>query len=145
MLVDVMFGSELGPWNSLDEAKDSARQLPQYTNWNADLECAFERGVTCGPDNKWRARISRETLIAVCAAVSKDHSAIVRKVACPTLLVVADESLAWQEPSNFTLFPQATRVVIRSNHWLMSGNPPELHRAVSNWLNAIGEGESQIA
>jgi pimeloyl-ACP methyl ester carboxylesterase len=145
MLVDMMFKSELGPWNSLDKAKDSARQLPQYTNWNADREGAFERGVVSGPDGKWRARISRETLIAICAAIGKDHSAIVRKVACPTLFVVADESLAWQEPNNFALIPHAAHVVIRSNHWLMSGNPAELHRVVCNWLNATDEGESQTA
>jgi len=145
MLVDMMFGSELGPWNSLAEAKNSARQLPQYTNWNADLERAFERGVASGPDGKWRARISRETLIAICAAIGKDHSAIVRKVACPTLFVVADESLGWQEPSNFTLIPHANRMVIRSNHWLMSNNPAELHRAVSNWLNAADQRDAQTA
>ncbi len=144
MLVDVMFASELGPWNSLDEAKDAARSLPQYTNWNPDLERAFERGVAPGLDGKWRARISRETLIAICAAVSKDHSTVVRKVACPTLFVVADESLGWQEP-NFDLIPQATRIVIKSNHWLMSGNPVELHRAVGNWLNAVGGREAQAA
>jgi len=145
MLVDMMFGSELGPWNSLADAKDSARQLPQYTNRNADLERAFERGIASGPDGKFRARISRETLIAVCTAIGKDHSAIVRKVTCPTLFVIADESLGWQEASNFTLIPHAARVVIRSNHWLMSGNPAELHRAVSNWLNAGDERLVQTA
>src|SRR5260370_17054847 len=126
MIVDMMFARELGPWNSLDEAKDSARQLPQYTNWNEDLERAFERGVTCGPDSKWRARISRETLIAICAAASKDHSAIVRKVACPTLLVVADESLAWQEPTNLSLPPQATRAVLPANRGLTADTPAPL-------------------
>jgi pimeloyl-ACP methyl ester carboxylesterase len=145
MLVDVMFAGELGPWDSLDEAKDSARHLPQYTNWNADLERVFERGVTCGPDSKWRARVSRETLITICAALSKDHSAIVREISCPTLLIVADESLAWQEPSNFALLPQATRVIIKSNHWLMSGNPAELHRAINNWLSAISDRKAQAA
>ncbi len=145
MLVDMMFTSELGPWNSLDEAKDSARQLPQYTNWNANLERAFERGVASGPDGKWRARISRETLVAICAAIGRDHCAIVRKVACPTLFVVADESLGWQEQSNFALIPHAARVVIRSNHWLMSSNPAELHRAVSNWLSSADERPAQTA
>jgi len=144
MLVDMMFARELGPWNSLAEAKDSARQLPQYSNWNVNVESAFERGVTSGPDRKWRARVSRETLIAICTAIGKDHSAIVRKVTCPTLFVVADESLAWQEP-NFALIPHATDAVIRSNHWLMSSNPSELHRAVNNWLNSADERQAQTA
>lgn len=143
--VDITFGGELGPWNSLDEAKDSVRHLPQYRNWNEDLERAFEWGVARGADGRWRARVSRETLIAICTAVGKDHSAIIRKVACRALFVVADESLAWQEPINFALLPHATRVVIKSNHWLMSGSPAELHRAVSNWLRGGSERDALAA
>src|SRR5258708_18164741 len=63
MLVDIMFGSELGPWNSLDEAKGSARQLPQYTNWNADLERAFDRAVAPGPTANCPPRTPPETLL----------------------------------------------------------------------------------
>jgi pimeloyl-ACP methyl ester carboxylesterase len=137
--VDITFGGELGPWNSLAEAKDSVRYLPQYTNWTENLERAFERGVDPDGAGKWCARISRETLIAICTAVGKDHSAVVRKVVCPTLFVVADQSLAWQEPINFALLPQAASVVIKSNHWLMSGNPEELHRAVGDWLPTDSE------
>ena len=134
MFVDVTFAGELGPWRSLEEATNSVRNLPQYANWNEAVQRAFERGTVRGTDGKLRARISRETLIAICAAAGKDHSDIVRKVVCPTLLAVADESLGWQEAINFALFPHATRSVIRSNHWLMSSNPAELNRAVENWL-----------
>src|SRR5208337_5495984 len=116
MFVDITFGGELGPWRSLEAAKDSVRNLPQYTNWNEDLERAFERSVIRGADGITRARISRETLIAICTAVGKDHSDTICKVWCPTLFVVADESLAWQEPINFALLPHAARAVIRSNH-----------------------------
>ena len=132
--VDLTFGGELGPWLSLEEARNSVRNLPQYTNWNEDLERAFERGVARGADRMWRARISRATLIAICAAGGKDHSDIIRRVSCPTLFVVADESLSWQEPINFAILPHAARAVIRSNHWLMAGNPAELSRAVQSWL-----------
>jgi pimeloyl-ACP methyl ester carboxylesterase len=137
--VDITFGGELGPWLSLDEAKRSLRNLPQYANWNDELERAFERGVVRGADGKLRARVSRDTLIAICSAVLKDHSDTIRKVACPALLVVADESLIWQEQTNFALLPHAARAVIRSNHWLMAGNPAELNRAVGSWLAAAGE------
>jgi pimeloyl-ACP methyl ester carboxylesterase len=137
--VDVTFGCELGPWLSLEEAKNSVRNLPQYTNWNEDLERAFERGVARGADGMRRARISRETLIAICAAAGKDHSDTIRRVSCSTLFVVADESFNWQERINFALLPHAARAVIRSNHWLMAGNPAELNRAVESWLAAGGE------
>jgi pimeloyl-ACP methyl ester carboxylesterase len=145
MFVDVTFAGELGPWHSLEEATNSVRNLPQYANWNEALQRAFERGTVRGTDGKLRACVSRETLIAICAAAGKDHSDIVRKVSCPTLLAVADESLGWQEAINFAVFPHAARSVIRSNHWLISGNPTELNRAVETWLAAGNEYDAREA
>jgi pimeloyl-ACP methyl ester carboxylesterase len=145
MFVDVTFTGELGPWLSLEEATNSARNLPQYTNWNDALQRAFERGTVRRADGKLRARISRETLIAICTAAGKDHSDTIRKVSCPTLLVVAHESLGWQEATNFALFPHAARSVIKSNHWLISGNPAELNRAVETWLASGSEEHAREA
>ena len=136
MFVDLTFGGELGPWGSLEEARDSVRKLPQYSNWNEDLARAFERGVVSCADGSVRARISRETLIAICAAAAEDYSGTIRRVSCPSLFVVADESLALQEAFNFPLLPDAARAVVRSNHWIMSGNPAETNRAVESWLDA---------
>lgn len=132
--VDHTFGGELGPWPSLEEARRSVRNLLQYVNWNEDLARAFERGLVRGVDGMLRARISRQTLIEICAAALEDHSAIIRKVSCPTLFVVADESLGFHEPLSFALLPHAARAVIKSNHWLMASNPDELNRAVERWL-----------
>jgi len=134
--VDMTFGGELGPWPSLDEAKNSVRKLPQYSTWNRDVERAFERGLARGADGMVRARISRPTLIAISSGLLKDHSDAIRKVRCPALLAVADESLFWQEQTNFPLLLHATRAVIRSNHWLMTGNPAELNWVVDSWLAA---------
>jgi esterase len=144
MFVDFTFAGELGPWLSIEEAVNSARSLPQYANWNDERQRAFERGVTRTADGMLRARISRDTLIAICTAAGEDHSDTVRRVSCPTLFVVADESLGWQEAINFALLPNTARSVIRSNHWLMASNPAELNRAVESWL-ATGAGESARA
>jgi pimeloyl-ACP methyl ester carboxylesterase len=138
LFVDATFAGELGPWVSLEDATSSVSNLPQYTNWNEDLARAFERGLVRGADGMLRARISRETLIAICMAIGKDHSDTIRRVSCPTLLVVADESSGWQEATNFALLPHATRSIIKSNHWLMAGNPAELNRVVASWLATDG-------
>jgi len=140
MFVDLTFGGELGPWRSMKEAANAVCSLPQYANWNDDLGRAFERGVTRNSDGMLRARISRDTLIAICTAASENNSDTVCRVSCPTLFVVADESLGWQQAINFALLPNASRSVIRSNHWLMASNPTELNRAVESWLTA-GAGE----
>lgn len=144
MFVDLTFAGELGPWPSIEEASNSVRDLPQYANWNDDLRRAFERGVARGADGMLRARISRDTLITICTAAGEDHSTTVRRVSCPTLFVVADESLGWQQAINFALLPNAARSVIRSNHWLMASNPAELNRAIGSWL-ATGAVESARA
>jgi pimeloyl-ACP methyl ester carboxylesterase len=144
MFVDLTFAGELGPWRSIEEAANAVRSLPQYANWNEDLRRAFERGVTRTADGMLRARISRDTLIAICTAAGEDHSDTVRRVSCPTLFVVADESLGWQKAINFALLPNAARSVIGSNHWLMASNPAELNRAVEGWL-ATGACESPRA
>jgi len=78
MFVDFTFAGELGPWPSIEEAANSVRNLPQYSNWNDDLRRALERGVTRAADGMLRARVSRDTLIAICTAAREDHSATVR-------------------------------------------------------------------
>jgi pimeloyl-ACP methyl ester carboxylesterase len=145
IFVAVTFAGELGPWHSLEEATNSVRNLPQYANWNEALQRAFERGTVRGTDGKLRARVSRETLIAICTAAGRDHSDIIRRVSCPTFLAVADDSLGWQEAINFALFPHAARSVIKSNHWLMSSNPAELNRAVETWLATGNEDHAREA
>jgi pimeloyl-ACP methyl ester carboxylesterase len=145
LFVDATFAGELGPWVSLEKATNSVSNLPQYINWNEELARAFERGLVRGADRMLRARISRETLIAICAAAGKDHSDTIRRVSCPTLLVVADESVGWQEAINFAVLPHATRSVIKSNHWLMAGNPSELNRVVASWLATDGAEFARVA
>ena len=145
MFVDLTFAGELGPWLSIEEAANSVRGLPQYANWSDDLRRTFERGVTRDADGVLRARISRDTLIAICTAAGEDHSDTVRRVSCPTLFVVADESLGWQEAINFALLPNAARSVVRSNHWLMASNPSELNRAVQIWLATDAEESARAA
>ncbi len=137
--VDMTFAAELGPWDSLEAACEAVRHLPQYANWDGDRERAFARGLIRCANGQWRAIASREAMIAVCAALGKDHSMLVRTIDCPTLLVVADQSLGWQEITNIVLLPRAACVVLTSNHWLMADNPEDLARAIGKWIAPEGE------
>ena len=134
LAVDMTFGVELGPWDSIEAASDAVRHLPQYAHWNDDREQAFRRGLVRGVKGEWRAVASREALTAICAALGKDHSMLLRTIDCPTLLVVADQSLGWQEVTNIALLPRAACVVVASNHWLMFDNPDDLARAIGKWI-----------
>jgi pimeloyl-ACP methyl ester carboxylesterase len=136
-IVDTSFGPELGPWSSMDDAVAAARTLPQYRNWSEDVAAAFAGGVRRDAEGLWSARVTRDTLVAVTAAVfGEDHRDTVAAVRCPTLLLVAEQSLAWQERTNVVAFPDATRVQLRGNHWLTVDNPDGVHAAVQTWLPA---------
>jgi len=138
--VDTMFGAELGPWNNLEAAFEAARQLPQYAKWDSTRERAFVRGLNRDVDGKWHSIASRDAMVAACVALGKDHSALIRKIDCPVLLVVADQSLGWQETSNIALMPRAACVVLNSNHWLMADNPEDLSSTVAMWLEPESDG-----
>ena len=131
--LDAMFGPELATWNTLEEAYAAVRDLPQYANWDDDRRRAFERGLVRTADGKWHPVGSRENLIAIATALGKDCSELIRTIACPTLLIVSEQSLGWQETSNIALMPRAATVVVRSNHWLMADNP----EAVANVIDGL--------
>jgi pimeloyl-ACP methyl ester carboxylesterase len=142
LAVDMTFSGELGPFDSREAACDAVRMLPQYANWDGDRERAFLRGLLCDADGKWRPVASRASLISICAALGKDHSALIRKIGCPTLLVVAEQSLGWQETTNIALMPHAACVVLASNHWLMADNPEDLASTIGMWLEPESEAVS---
>ena len=144
--VDAMFGPELASWNSLEEACMAVRHLPQYANWDDDRRCAFERGLMRDALGAWRPVAAREKLIAICAALSKDYSRLIGSITCPTMLIVSEQSLGWQETGNIALMPHAATVVVRSNHWLMADNPEAVANVIAGlkWM-ATTDRESAAA
>jgi pimeloyl-ACP methyl ester carboxylesterase len=135
--VDGRFAGELGPWPSLQAALDAVRSLPQYRGWSEALKSAFLRGLETRPDGTWSATMSRERAIAIAKqALGVDHSKAVAGVSCPTLLVVAAESVGWQERTNVLAFPSAKREVVAGGHWVHVDNPSGCAAAIRDWLAA---------
>ena len=64
---------------------------------------------------------------------------LLRTIDRPTLLVVADQSLGWQEVTNIALLPRAACVVVASNHWLMADNPDDLAQTIGQWIEPESE------
>jgi len=136
--VERTFGAEIGPWPTLAAAEAAVRGLPQYRNWNSHLARAFGRGLRQRQDSSWLARVSRPTLQSVCvAAVTEDQAATIRRVRCPTLLLVAEASLSWQAATNFVTLEHATRVTIAGNHWIHTDNPGACQPVVREWLDKV--------
>jgi len=133
--------SELGPWSSLDDASAAVRALPQYTHWTPALRRSFERGVVQRPDGSVAARVRRDDLLAITAAtLNHDDSATIGTLSVPTLLVLAEQSMFWQEPTNVAVLgnlPNVTTTTLAGHHWLHYEPPQPLIATLRPWLDEV--------
>lgn len=141
--VSSAFDPELGPWPSLVEAHAAARRLPHYAPWTPGLRRAFERGLRTAEEGTVASRARREELVAICeAALCRDHSDIVRRLCVPTLLLVAEESLFWQESTNLAALagnPHVTARALPGQHWLHYEPDTPARAAIREWLAEAGK------
>jgi hypothetical protein len=134
VFVDGRFGGELGPFASVQAAVEAVKSLPQYRGWSESLQSAFLRGLERNGDGTWSAVMGRERALAIArAALGVDHSTQVAGVRCPTLLVMAAESVSWHERTNVVAFPKATRSVVPGGHWIHTDNPAGCAAAITAW------------
>lgn len=132
------FLPELGPWKSVEAAVRAVRELPQYRRWSDALRHAFERGLRPLEDGTVGARVRREWLVAITrATLNHDDREAALRLKCPVLLLVAEESVAWQQATNLPVFAQLPCVesrVVPGDHWLHWDSPEIFSDAVSSWL-----------
>jgi len=140
--VATAFAPELGPWPSWAEAFSTARSLPQYAAWSDALRLAFQRGLERRADGRVAARTRREWLVAISeAALTRDDGPMISRVACPTLLFVADQSLAWQKKTNLAVLadrPNVDVTTVPGHHWIHWAAATTLATRLSVWLDARG-------
>jgi pimeloyl-ACP methyl ester carboxylesterase len=137
-------GAELGPWLALSDANEAIRGLPQYRTWTRTLRQAFLRGLVQS-DGAWAAQMTRETAIAIAqSAVGTDHSTVIAGVRCPTLLITAEESAAWQEKTNVVALPAARHVAVPGGHWIHIDNPAQCSSAIRAFLGQLHVSEQAM-
>jgi len=133
--IDTVFGDELGPWPALEAACSAVRSLPQYTPWSTAVERAFRHGIRREEDDRWVACIDRAALLAISKAVfTNDCSERFAALECPTLLLAATESMAWQDDANRPAWGRATWVTLPGHHWLHIQDPAQVARHLQKWL-----------
>ncbi len=134
--VDTVLGGELGSWPDDAAAATDARALPHFAAWSDDLACAFSRGLTPNePGPGLRTRVTRGQLIEIARiALTLDHAPAISKVAAPTLLLMAGESMFWQQFTNVPALPAAKNVVLEGQHWIHWQRPEEVAAAMRNWV-----------
>jgi len=135
---------EIGPWASMDDAIATVRQLPQYAHWRPAIERCFRRGVRQRSDGSVAGRARLEWLLAISkATLLHDESPLVARITCPSLLIFAEQSVAWQQATNGVAFapvPRVEQVTLPGQHWLMFEPPERLARVIETWLDeTIGD------
>jgi pimeloyl-ACP methyl ester carboxylesterase len=132
---------EIGPWWSYAEAVAAAQKLQQYESWRIELRRAFDRGIERHEDGTVAGRVRREWLVSITAAsLNHDDSALIRSIKCPTLLMVAEKSLWWQEPTNLAVLRDLTNVttaVLAGRHYLHWDSPNRVIETARQWLQGL--------
>jgi len=136
--VEKTWGVELRAYASPQKAAVSGRQLRQWQPWDDQVEAAFMHGLARRKDGSWSLRPGRADLVALATAVlhADADEQLARASSVPTLLLVASESLSWQETTNMALYTAATRQVIAGHHWIHVCNRESVISALAPWLAA---------
>jgi len=133
--VDDTWSVEMQPFASPEAAAEAARSLRHWQPWDDAAQAAFRHGLA-RTDGSWSLRPTREELVALATATLHfDAGEILSKASTvPTLLLVAEESSAWQGITNMLVYANATQQVIAGNHWIHQCSREAVMAAVSGWL-----------
>jgi len=134
--VDDNWEVEMRHYTSPSDALHAARGLVQWQPWSEEVEAAVLHGLAQRDDGTWSLRPTREHLIELVTAVLHvDASeALARAASVPTLLLVASQSLPWQEITNMSLYTSATCEVLDGHHWIHGCNPEGVMRCLREWM-----------
>jgi len=137
--VDGTWGVEMQPYASPESAAEAARAQRHWQPWDDETAAAFRHGLAQHEDGSWSLRPTREDLVALATAtLHLDATEMLAKAAAlPVLLLIAEESTAWQGVTNMLVYPTAARMVIAGNHWIHQCNRMAVIGAVKEWLSRI--------
>lgn len=137
--VDSTWGSEMKAQASAEEALRAAAAQHHWQPWDEESEEAARHGISAKADGSWSLAPTRDQLLALCTAVlhvdAGEALAAARTV--PTLLLVAEESLPWQQMTNLVVYAEAARAVIPGHHWIHHCNRDAVRSAIADWLPGI--------
>lgn len=134
--VDDTWGIEMQSWRSPEAAAEAAKALRHWQPWDEAAQTAFRHGLAQRADGLWSLRPTREDLVALATATLHfDAGEMLAKASgVPTLLLVAEESGAWQGVTNMLVYANATQQVIAGHHWIHQCSREAVMAAISGWL-----------
>lgn len=137
--VDSTWGAEMESQPSVEAALRAAATQRHWQPWDEESAGAARHGLSRKADGSWSLAPTRDQLLALCTAVlhvdAGEELAAARAV--PTLLLVAEESLPWQQMTNFVVYTEAARAVIPGHHWIHHRNREAVRSAIADWLPGL--------
>ncbi|MFN2378398.1 MAG: alpha/beta fold hydrolase [Candidatus Binatia bacterium] len=139
--VDSTWGAEMEAQTSAEDALRAAATQRHWQPWDEESAEAARHGLSRKSDGTWSLAPTRAQLLALCTAVLHVDAgeALAAAKAVPTLLLVAEESLPWQQMTNFVVYAEAARAVIPGHHWIHHCNREAVRAAIADWLAALDE------
>lgn len=134
--VDDIWSVEMQRFRSPETAAEAAKSLRHWQPWDEVSRAAFRHGLAQRSDGNFSLRPTREELVALATATLHfDAGEILAGASTvPTLLLVAEESSAWQGITNMLVYANATQQVIAGNHWIHQCSREAVMAAISGWL-----------
>lgn len=137
--IDGIWTIEMQAYASPEAAAAAAKHLGHWQPWNETTVAAFRHGLAQREDGSWSLRPSRQELVELATAVLHADASdlLARNGSVPTLLVIAEESAAWQSITNGVTYAHATQVVLPGNHWIHLGNSEGVTSAASEFFSKL--------
>lgn len=136
--VETTLAPELGSWPSLEAADAHAKCLPHYASGTNEVMAAFHRGLIQQADGTVHTIARQEWLLEIARiALTIDHSETIRRASAPTILVMAGDSMFWQEGTNVAALPNAVHEIVAGQHWIHWQKPTEVSAIIRRFLENL--------
>ena len=137
------FLKAMGPFASLEQAEQQARQLNQYQGWSSLQQSVFKAGIEQKPDGSWGSKFvvfARNQIFEDVMRVAGLYAPI----ALPTLFVQPEKGLNranWQLKPYKTYLKNLRICQVPGNHWPFLVRPEAFNQTVEAFLGEQSLGQ----
>lgn len=128
----------LGPFDTLAQAEQQARQLKQYRGWSDLQQAVFEAVIEQKPDGRWGSKFVVQARNEIFEDMM-DIAGLTTEIAIPTLFVQPKQGLnrmSWQIKPYLTYFQNLKIIEVPGNHWCFLVEPDPFNHALKTFLHS---------
>lgn len=133
---NLSFLKAMGPFASLEQAEQKARQLNQYQGWSSFQQSIFREGMEQKPDGSWGSKFVVQARDQIFEDVMR-VAGLCAPIALPTLFLQPEKGLnrtSWQLKPYKTYLKNLRICQVPGNHWPFLVRPLAFNRTVEAFL-----------